>query len=82
MRIHTPPPDKDSAVIKGLPDIIKERSRLETRIKKADDEEAANDYRESLGHLSLVIGEIRKNYGDTSTRKFNKKEIKDLLFRG
>lgn len=75
-------PDKDSAVVKQLPDLLKDQVRLEARLKKSDDEDARSNYKESLSHLSLVVGEIKKNYGDSSTRKFNKKEIQELLFRG
>jgi hypothetical protein len=71
----------EKAVFKGLPELKVEQSRLDGRLLHADEEEKA-DIREELVDLRLTMSSIRKDYGDTTTRKFSKKELAVLLTQG
>jgi hypothetical protein len=71
----------EKAVFKGLPELRTDQSGLDRRLLHADEEEKEN-IQEKLVELRLTMSSIRKEYGDTTTRKFSKKELDAMLLRG
>jgi hypothetical protein len=71
----------EKVVLKGLPELQTEKQRLEASLPHADEDNKA-DIREELVNLRLMMSSIRKDYGDTTTRKFGKKELGAMLAQG
>ncbi len=68
----------EKAVFKGLPELRSDQARLNAKLLHAD-EEGKESIGEELVNLRLTMSSIRKDYGDTTTRKFSKKQLEAML---
>ena len=66
-------------VKKGLPALVAEKSKLEKSFAAEKDEEDKADLGKSLKKLNTELAEIKKIYGDTTTRVFGKSDL-NLLY--
>jgi hypothetical protein len=66
-------------VKKGLPALLAQKTRLEKEFAAEKDEEDKADLGRNLKKLNLELAEIKKSYGDTTTRFFGKSDL-NLLY--
>ncbi|HZE85879.1 MAG TPA: DUF3667 domain-containing protein [Puia sp.] len=66
---------------KGLSDLVMEKTGLDTSIAKIKDTDDRKDAEEKQAKLVVEIEWIKKNYGDTTTRKFSKQDRAMLLLQ-
>jgi hypothetical protein len=66
-------------VKKGLPALLKKKTSLEKEFAAEKDEEDKADLGKSLKKLNTELAEIKKTYGDTTTRVFGKDDL-NLLY--
>ena len=71
----------DKGVKKGLADLAREKAKLEVKLKKAEDEDDKDDYREDITKIDLEGQIIRQLYGDTTTLTFDKAQRIGFLLR-
>jgi hypothetical protein len=62
---------------KGMPDLVRQRARIEANLAKAGPDER-EDIQQELGRLNTAMAVIKKKYGDTTTRQFGKREIRSF----
>jgi hypothetical protein len=62
-------------VKKGLPALVAEKSKLEKQFAAEKDEDDKADLGKSLKKLNSELAEIKKIYGDTTTRVFGKSDL-------
>jgi hypothetical protein len=65
----------------GIKDWEAKKARLQSQLKKVKDSSDAEDINSSLKVANQKLAAVKKVYGDTSTRKFSKKEINLLILR-
>ena len=65
--------------LQGLPELIKKKAGKEAQLAKTKDEDDKDDLQTSIGRLNMEIGVIQKHYGDTTTLKFDDKQLTGFM---
>ena len=65
--------------MRGLPQLEKTLGERQQELKVTDDPDERDDLQAGVDHLGMEISEIKKEYGDTTGRKFTDKELTDLM---
>jgi hypothetical protein len=65
--------------VRALPALRKSLAERQQELKVTSDGDERDDLQNSIDHLGMEIGEIKKEYGDTTTRKFTDKELTTLM---
>jgi hypothetical protein len=71
--------DDDTKVTMNLGALISDTARLQRNLKIADDEDDREDLREKIEYRTIEIATIKKIYGDTTKRMFNKGELNGFV---
>ena len=66
---------KQTVKLKGLPELKEKKAREEKELATTTDEDDKDDLKDGINHLSMEIGVIQKRYGDTTTLKFDDKDL-------
>jgi hypothetical protein len=61
--------------MRGLPALQKSLGERQQELRVTSDNDERDDLQTSIDHLRMEIGEIKKEYGDTTTRKFTDQEL-------
>jgi Protein of unknown function (DUF3667) len=61
--------------MRGLPALQKSLGERQQELGVTSDNDERDDLQTSIDHLRMEIGEIKKEYGDTTTRKFTNQEL-------
>lgn len=70
---------KEVERMRGLPALKKSLAEHQQELKVTSDNDERDDLQTSIDHLGMEIGEIKKEYGDTTSRKFSDKELTTLM---
>jgi hypothetical protein len=70
---------KEVERVRGLPQLQKSLAERNQELKVTQDEDNRDDVQTGIDHLGMEIGEIKKEYGDTTTRKFTDKELTSFM---
>jgi Protein of unknown function (DUF3667) len=65
--------------VRGLPALKKTLGERQQELKVTSDDDERDDLQTSIDRLGMEIGEIKKEYGDTTTRQFTDKELTALM---
>lgn len=65
--------------MRGLPALRKSLGERQQELKVTSDNDERDDLQTSMDHLGMEIGEIKKEYGDTTSRKFTDKELTTFM---
>ena len=76
VNVNVTPPEKES--LKNVSDLKKTQTRLEKSWAEERDKEDKEDLEDQFKRNGLLLAEIKKTYGDTTSKSFSKKE-RDLL---
>jgi hypothetical protein len=70
---------KETERVRALPALKKSLTERQQEMKVTSDGDERDDLQNGIDHLGMEIGEIKKEYGDTTTRKFTDKELTTLM---
>lgn len=70
---------KPAERMRGLPELKRSLGERQQELKVTSDPDERDDVQNGVDHLGMEIGEIKKEYGDTTGRKFTDKELTDLM---
>lgn len=77
------PEEKVNVVrLRSLMDLKKKLGEDQRKLSLTSDADEREDLQNGVDHLRMEVGEIKKTYGDTTTRKFTDKEVTSLLIEG
>lgn len=70
--------DKTGERMRGLKELAKSLGNDQAELKVTNDPDDREELQNSIDHLGIEIGEIKKEYGDTTRRRFTDKELTDF----
>ncbi len=70
---------KATVTLKGLPQLKEKKAREEKELAKTTDGDDRDDLQTSIGRLNMEIGVIQKHYGDSTTLKFDDKQLSGFM---
>jgi Protein of unknown function (DUF3667) len=68
-------PTKEAVTRRGLPALKEKKAREEKELAKTTDGDDKDELKTGISHLGMEIGVIQKRYGDTTTLKFDDKQL-------
>jgi hypothetical protein len=71
--------NKPAERVRALPQLRQSLADRQREMKVTSDGDERDDLQNSINHLGMEIGEIKKEYGDTTTRKFTDKELTTFM---
>lgn len=72
-------PTKETVTLRGLQQLKEKKAREEKDLAKTSDDDDKNELKTGISHLGMEIGEIQKRYGDTTTLKFDDKQLSGFM---